>query len=73
MYKEKPQYKKFRVTSLIIAFVMIALIISFCLIENDFTKSKTFKYRKNTPTYFSYINIENNPTTVDNNFLHIIN
>lgn len=73
MYKERPQYKKFRITSLIIAFVMIALIISFCLIENDFTKSKTFKYRKNTPTYFSYINIENNPTTVDNNFLHIIN
>lgn len=72
MYKERPQYKKFRIISLIIAFVMIALIISFCLIENDFTKSENFKYRKNTPTYFSYVNIESNPTTVDNNFLHII-
>lgn len=73
MYKERPQYKKFRMTSLIIAFVMIALIISFCLMENGFTRSENFEYRKNTPTYFSSINIKRDSTTIDYNFLHIIN
>lgn len=53
MYKERSQYKKFRITSLIIAFIMIALIISFCLMENGFTRSENFQHRKITQSYFN--------------------